>query len=191
MSKKSLNSKNKIQKSVNKNYKNWSQHYYSTHSNQQLYTYPHKWKDNSEKIENLDLGFSEWEFKIIKNQWHLKIDGVRCFSEIGISILLSVKIDLNSMSNFFHAILAKNTLPPEEDTQTSMEENDIQINFTIKSADEDYKKWFKNWSINEEGMSLSFNSQVHMEIIDSISSINQIIEKMKARLMLEKLSQPK
>lgn len=178
---------------MQKNLSHWSKHYQNSYpnSNSTYNVYPHSWKDSEEKTEKIDLGFDGWEFNLTTNSWTCKIDGIRNFADSGVNILISAKINSGSMNSFFHVLLSNNTASPSEDVQQDFDDNSIEVRLTIKSADEDYKKWFKNWNINQEGMSLTFSSKDNGPIIESLSSINQIIEKIKGRLILEKLSQRK
>lgn len=186
----------KSKKNMSKtNMNHWKNYYHNSYSNSNpnsnYNVYPHSWKDSEEKTEKIDLGFDGWEFNLTTNSWNCKIDAMKNFPNSGINILISAKISSNSMNAFFHVLLSSNTAATEENVQQEFEDNNVEIRMTIKSADEDYKKWFKNWNINQEGMSLTFSSKDNSDIIESLSTINEIIEKIKGRLILEKLSQRK
>lgn len=185
----SLSKKNNMKKNLH----HWSKHYnnYYSNSSSSYNAYTHSWKDSGDKTEKIDLGFDAWEFSLITNSWVCKIDGMRHFAESGIDIIVSAKINCSNMNSFFQVLLSNNTANVDETVQKDFDDNNMEIKVTIKSADEDYKKWFKNWNINQEGMSLAFNSKDNLSIIESLSSIDEIIEKMKARLILERLSERK
>ena len=190
-------SKSKISQKSNsvKNFNNYHSHMWKTYASNvstgSINSYPYKWEDKSFEPENIDLGFEGWTFSLTHNVAQTKIEGIKHFEASGISIVIAASILDSSKNDWYKVFVSLNTATPNDSNIINQDENNIDIKVSIKSNDDDYKNWFKNWSINQDGMCLSFSSKDNMSVIEEMSIIGNIIEKIKGRLILEKLSQNK
>ena len=76
----------------------------------------------------------------------------------------------------------------DEDVQDNDKDCEIQFDFSIESLDSDTRKWFDIFSISKKGASLKVSSGNNMKFIEKIQGIGDLMEKMKIRILLEKLS---
>lgn len=125
-----------------------------------------------------------WVFMLQKNSWSTRIDAVCLFSDSGLKIIVSsyVSSKNGSVGYFWHKSYI------DEDVQDNDKDCEIQFDFSIESLDSDTRKWFDIFSISKKGASLKVSSGNNMKFIEKIQGIGDLMEKMKIRILLEKLS---
>lgn len=126
-----------------------------------------------------------WVFTLHKNSWVVKIDAVCLFLDSGLKMIVSsyISSENESLHNIWHKSCADYDI-----TQTGIKDSEIQFDFLIESIDSDTRKWFDIFSIGKRGASLKISSVNNIEFLQKMQSVGDLLEKMKIRILLEKLS---
>jgi hypothetical protein len=150
--------------------------------------------DEYQKPEPIESIVDGWKFTIFKSKQTIRLEAISDTTSCGIGVKVSAYMHThfdNHVYNWAYKIIATdNTVEPsgEEGITRSQSEQEVYFDVAIKSMDDSYQKWFDVWSINQSGVSFKFNSHKHSEIMKKILSLGELMEKMKVRILLEKLS---
>lgn len=171
--------KNKIQKHSN--------YYNNVLKN---FTYHKNWSMD-ENYEDISPLLDGWKFKVFKNEYALRIEATSESNSCGIGVKVAAFINKKNVSNsmWFHQVwVSNNTADPPPDVQKKDSEDEIDFEISIKSIDDKYSKWFDIFKIDQNGISMKFGKTKHAEMFKLLGSLNELMEKMKARILLENFS---
>jgi hypothetical protein len=119
-----------------------------------------------------------WEFSLFKNKFTVRVEAVSGSLNAGIG--LKVAAYLHAPNKLNHLYLA--------DKKEETSNPDVCFDISIKSVDDNYKKWFDIITLNQDGMAMKISSSKHKEIFEKLISLGPLLDIMKARVLLEKIA---
>lgn len=119
-----------------------------------------------------------WEFSLFKNKFTVRVEAVSGSLNAGIG--LKVAAYLHAPNKLNHLYLA--------DKKEETSNPDVCFDISIKSVDDNYKKWFDIITLNQDGMAMKISSSRHKEIFEKLISLGPLLDTMKARVLLEKIA---
>lgn len=167
--------------------------YYNLYNNNSINnTFSYGDWEGKECYKPIDQIHPGWSFKIYKNKYTVSLEASSEFSSSGIG--LKVRCFLSKYNdnvfkwhtdgspfNFSWNIENEDI----DSVHNEIENKEVKFELSIKSVDEKYSKWFDIFKIDQDGVSLKINSFNHKELFDQIFCLNDLLEKMKARVLLE------
>jgi hypothetical protein len=150
--------------------------------------------DEHQKPDPIEAIVDGWKFTLFNNKHTIRLEAVSETTSCGIGIKVSAYINTpfdNDTHKWAYKIMQPDdtaTDPEKGAENQSRPEQEVCFDVAIKSMDDSYKKWFDVWSINQSGVSFKFNSKKHKEIMQKLLNLGELMEKMKVRILLEKLS---
>lgn len=150
--------------------------------------------DEYQKPEPIKAIVDGWKFTLFNNKHVIRLEAVSETTSCGIGIKVSAYMNTpfgNDAYKWAYKVMQPDdtaTDSEKKEENRSGPEHDVCFDVAIKSMDDSYQKWFDVWSINQYGVSLKFNSTKHKEIMQKLLNLGELMEKMKVRILLEKLS---